>query len=500
MILRPRVEDTRTIGYYLGKVIVGLGTVMLLPMVLGLACNEFNPALDFCIGAQISLIIGILLIKLCDTDKDLSWMQGMIVVSLSWLVAMVLGAIPMFLSGHWHSFLDACFDSMSGFATTGLTLVWDLDHLALSHNFWRHLIMFVGGQGIVIVILSLLVKGTSGAFKMYIGEARDEKILPNVVNTSRFIWLVSIIYFILGTLVLGVVGITEGMPKGSAFFHGACIFMAAFDTGGFTPQSQNILYYHSAAIEMVTIVIMILGAINFRLHYHIWMGNRREITKNIETVAFFFSVSLLFVLVAIGLNQMQAYPYASMLFRKGFYQFISGHTGTGHGTLYAPQFINDWSQLALVGLIIAMALGGAVCSTTGAIKMLRVGVVMKALFQDIKRVILPDKSIVIQKFHHIRDVFLEDHQARTALIITLAYLALYGIGSLVGMLLGYPFLSSLFESTSAAANVGLSCGITQPAMPAALKITYIFQMWAGRLEFISVFTLIGFFVAAIRGK
>jgi trk system potassium uptake protein TrkH len=147
-----------------------------------------------------------------------------------------------------------------------------------------------------------------------------------------------------------------------------------------------------------------------------------------------------------------------------------------------------------------MGLGGAVCSTTGAIKMLRLGTVWKALLEDIKRIILPEKAMVVKKMHHIKDIFLEDKQARAALMITLAYLCLYGFGALVGMWFGYPFLNSLFESTSAAANVGLSCGITAVTMPVALKLTYIIQMWAGRLEFMSVFALIGFIVSAIRGK
>jgi trk system potassium uptake protein TrkH len=389
---------------------------------------------------------------------------------------------------------------MSGFATTGLALVQNLDHLSYAHNLWRHLIMFIGGQGIVIVALAFFVKGISGAFKMYVGEARDERVLPNVVHTARFIWLVSIVYLILGTLALGVTGILNGMKPFNAFFHGACVFMAAFDTGGFAPQSQNILYYHSLAFEMITITIMLLGAINFKLHYHIWMGNRREILKNIETVTLFITIMITFLITAIGLVQLGTYPKAVMLFRKGFYQLISGHTGTGYMTIYAQQFIQEWNHLALVGVICAMALGGAVCSTTGAIKMLRVGIIFKALLEDIKRIILPERAMVVQKFHHIKEIFLEDKQARSALIITLAYLVLYGLGAIVGMLFGYPFLDSLFESTSAAANVGLSCGITTVNMPVALKLTYIFQMWAGRLEFMSVFTLVGFFVAVIKGK
>ena len=500
MILKPRLQDYKNIGYYLGKIIIGLGLSMLLPMIMALVMVEINPALDFAITMITTFIIGLLLQEICYTEKDLNWMQGMIVVALSWLVAMALGALPLYLSGHWFSYLDACFDAMSGFATTGLTLVQDLDHLSIAHNLWRHLIMFIGGQGIVIVALSFFVKGSAGAFKLYVGEARDEKILPNVISTSRFIWLVSFVYLILGTLALGAVGILDGMKPFNAFFHGACIFMAAFDTGGFAPQSQNVLYYHSLAFEIVTIVIMILGAINFKLHYQVWCGDRKEIFKNIETRTLLTAIIITFCITAVGLFQMNSYPQALMLFRKGFYQLISGHTGTGYQTIYPIQFIKEWNHLSLFGVICAMALGGAVCSTTGAIKMLRVGIVAKALTEDIKRIILPDKAIVVKKFHHIKDFFIEDRQARSALMITLAYLLLYMLGALIGMLFGHPFIYSLFESTSAAANVGLSCGITTAGMPALLKLTYIIQMWAGRLEFMSVFVLIGFIAAAIRGK
>lgn len=500
MILRPTLDDVRSIGYHLGKIIMGIGSCMALPLGLALVMREFNPALDYAAGIAAAMLLGLLLRQLCFTQEDLNWMQGMIVVALSWVAAMVIAAVPLWLSGHWLSFLDTCFDTMSGFATTGLTLAQDIDHLAYAHNLWRHLIMFIGGQGIVIIALSLFVKGFSGAFKMYVGEARDEKIMPNVIHTSRFIWLVSIVFLVLGTLALGITGLLNGMKPFNAFFHGACIFMAAFDTGGFAPQSQNLLYYHSLPYEVITMVIMVLGALNFKLHFHLWTGHYREIWRNIETRAFFISVLVTFFLVAIGLSQKGLYTHALVVFRKGFYQLMSAHTGTGYQTLYAGQFISDWNDLALVALVCAMALGGAACSTTGAIKMIRLGIIVKALLQDLKKIILPERAMVMQKFHHIREIFLEDKLVRPALMITLAYLLLYSLGTLVGMLCGYPFMQSLFESTSAAANVGLSCGLTQPAMPQALKITYILQMWLGRLEFMSVLTLFGFITAALRGK
>jgi len=500
MILKPAVEDFKIIGYYLGKIILGLSIAMILPAGIGLLLGEINPAVDFLIAIIITIILALILSKLCFVKKDLKTAHGMIVVSLSWLAAMLLSAIPLYLSSHYKSFLDACFEMMSGFTTTGLILVQDLDHLSCAHNLWRHLGPFIGGQGIAIVALSLFIKGTAGAFRIYVGEARDERLLPNVIHTARFIWLISVIYLILGTLVLGGVGVSIGMKPVNAFFHGACIFMAGFDTAGFAPQSQNILYYHSLVFETLTIVIMIIGSFNFNLHYQLWIGNRKEIFKNIETRTFLISIMLTFFITAIGLNQLRVYPQAIVLFRKGFFHLISGHTTTGYMTIYARQFLTEWGGVAMVAMICAMALGGCICSTAGGIKMFRLGVIYKALREDMKKLLLPRSAIFIQKFHHIKDVFLSDQQIRPVVIITISYLILYLIGAIAGMICGYPFLDSLFESTSAAANVGLSCGITDAGMPVALKVIYIIQMWMGRLEFISVFALLGLFVAIIKGK
>jgi trk system potassium uptake protein TrkH len=501
MILKPQLSDIKNIGYYLGKIVLGFGIAMLLPLIVGLVLfREPNPSLDFLIGAEIAIFIGLGLNWFCRTNKDLNTAQGMVVISLSWLVAMMLGAIPLFLSGHYKSFLDACFETMSGLTTTGLTLVQDLDHLSRTHNLWRHLGPFIGGQGIAIIAISFLVGGASGALKMYIGEARDEKLVPNIIHTSRFIWLISVVYLILGAIILGAVGIFIGLKPSSAFFHGACIFMAGFDTAGFAPQSQNILYYHSLPFEIVAIVFMIFGSLNFNLHYQLWTGNHKEIWKSIETRTLLLITLLVSLIIMFGLKYFGVYSGAMILFRKGFFHIISGHTTTGYMTIYAQQFIKEWGDFALTGIIFAMALGGCACSTAGGIKMLRVGIIFKALKEDIKRIMLPDTTVITQKFHHIKTMFLEDKQVRGVLIVTIGYLLLYGLGALIGVGLGYPLLESLFESTSAAANVGLSCGITDVSMPTILKITYIIEMWAGRLELMSVFALLGFFVAFVKGR
>jgi trk system potassium uptake protein TrkH len=473
---------------------------MLIPLGVGVLYSEFAPVTDFLAGTSLTLLLGVVLTGACYTKKDMATGHAMCVAALSWLVAMFVSAIPLYLSGHYTSFLDSCFETMSGYATTGLTLTNDLDHMSNAHNFWRHLTMFIGGQGIVVIALTFLFKGTSGAFRMYIGEARDEKILPNVVSTARFIWLVSLVYLVLGTLALTAAGVAGGLKPVKAVFDSVCVFMAAFDTGGFTPQSQNMLFYHNFAFELISVSIMILGAINFALHYVLWTGNRREAYRNIEIITLFMSVVVTLSITAWGVGIRAIYEGAVPFFGKVFYQLISGHTGTGYSTIYARQFVNEWGQLGMLGVTLAMAVGGSVCSTTGAIKVLRFGIIYKALRQDIKKLLIPDTAVLMQKFHHIKDVMLEDKHVRASALILISYVALYLFGTIVTMLYGYSLSEAAFESVSAAANVGLSCGITSPSMPAMLKITYIFQMWAGRLEFIAVLALGGMVLATLKGK
>lgn len=500
MILTPVLDDYKITGYYLGKIIIGIGILMVIPFCLALLYGEMDPAVNFLAGIAVTLLIGVIIAAACYTKKDLATKHAMSVAALSWLAAMFISALPLVFSGHFGSYLDTCFETMSGYATTGLTLAVDLDHMANSYNFWRHFTMFIGGQGIVVIALTFLFRGTAGAFRMYVGEARDEKILPNVIETARFIWLVSVIYLVIGSAALSISAIQGGLKPAKAIFDSVCIFMAAWDTGGFTPQSQNILFYHNFSFEIITVSIMLLGSMNFALHYAAWTGNRKELYRNIEVITLFITMVVTLSVTAWGFIGKSVYTNAIPFFRKVFYQLISGHTGTGYSTIYPKQFVNEWGDLAMLGVTLAMAIGGSVCSTTGAIKVLRIGILYKALRQDIKKLLIPETAVLIQKVHHVKDFILDDKYVRTSALIFLSYINLYLFGTIAGMLCGYPLNESLFESVSAAANVGLSCGITVPSMPVGLKVVYIIQMWAGRLEFIAILTLGGMILSSLKGK
>jgi trk system potassium uptake protein TrkH len=365
---------------------------------------------------------------------------------------------------------------------------------------WRHLLTYAGGQGIVVIALTFLFKGTAGAYKVYVGEGKDERLLPNVVQTARAIWLVSLTWLALGSAALFATGLALGQEPTRAFLHGVWVYMGAWSTGGFAPQSYNTMWYHSLSYEIVSVVIFIAGSFNFALHWAVWTGKRTEILKNVETVSFAITLTLTVLIATFALAKAGVYPDAMVLFRKAFYQLASGHPTTGYSTIYARAFVTQWGPIGLMATTIAMAIGASACSTAGGIKGIRIGIMFRAFMQDIRRMISPESAAIRAKYHHVREISLDDGLVRTALTITVLYLSLYALTAIVGTLCGYDFLQSAFEGVSAASNTGLSCGVTAPTMPAIMKVLYMLSMWMGRLEFMSVFALGGYMVAVVRGR
>jgi len=492
MVISPVRDDFFAVMHLLGRLILGLSLFLLIPLFVAGFQKEIAPFYDFLIAFLLTACIGFILSLVFPLRREVSLLHTFFIVSLSWLSFSLLGAIPFYLSSHWRCFLDAWFEAMSGVTTTGLVLVEDLDHLSFAHNTWRHLTMFIGGQGIILVTLSMLTRAHSGSLGLYFGEGRQEKILPNIIDTARFIWKVSFLYLCLGAVVLSSLLYNIGLPFKKAIFHSLWLFFASFDTGGFAPYSQNIGYYHSLWIELGTMVFMILGAMNFNLHFWVWLKDKKELVRDFEIRTFFFTFFSSLTLLFFSLK-----GEVENIFRKGFYQLLSAHTGCGFTNLSRGELIG-LGNLSLIAIIFVMAIGGGMCSTTGGIKLMRIGLIFKSFFMEIKRWMMPHKAIYKEKFHHFQNLTLDDKKVKEIFIYFTLFLFTYLGGAVMGVLCGYPPLLSLLESVSATANVGLSSGITQPSMPTILKLTYILQMWMGRLEFLSIFVSIGFTLSIFK--
>lgn len=500
MLLRPSLQDMRFIGLFTGRVLIGVAAAMLVPAVVGLVAGEPNAAAGFVIGACLAGLLGCTAQLTLRTTRRATWQHGMITSALSWLVSPFFGAVPLFLSGHYGGFGDAYFDAMSGFATAGLAVINDLDHLSDSVNLWRHLMQFLGGQGLLVMLLSLFATG-GGAVGMYVGEAREEHILPSITRTARFIWRVALTWFLVGGSALFGVLLAADLAVGRALFHAVTLFMAGFDTGGFAPTSASIGIYHSGLVELVVAVLMVAGALSFALHYELWTRKRGGFLGNTEVRSLALTMAALYALTAVGLVRAGVYESGEALVRRGFFHLLSAHTTTGFNTIPGQLFTAEWAVLAPAALVAAMGMGAMAGSTAGGIKAIRLGVVAKSVRQQIRHLTLPSGAVTLERYQAgVRPRVLSQEVVRSALAILLLYLALYLLGALAGLFYGYPLEQALFESTSAAAEVGLSVGVTGPALEGGLKAVYIAQMWIGRLEFIAAFALIGFVWSALRGR
>jgi len=492
----------KVICYYTGSIILGFSLLFLLPIAVGALYSDLNSIFDFTITMSISILLALSMMrygKITRSLKDpITWRYGLVVASLTWVLLTMLSAVPYVLSGHMGSYLDACFDVMSGFTTTGVFLLKDIDHISQALNFWRHMLTFIGGQGMVVLTLSFFIKEMGGAYKFYVGEGKDIALVPNVKGTAQWIWKISMVYLAIGTLMLWISAMGLGLQPLSAFFHAIYIFEGAWSTGGFAPNLQNIMYYHDFGFELIGMLFFIIGSFNFGLHYALIKGKKTEFFKNIEIISFAVTSFLATALAVYALESSGLYTDAIGLFRRVVYNVLSAHTTTGFGSIFARQFALEWGGLGITVMVIAMLIGGSACSTAGGIKGLRVGIVFKGIIADIKKLISSEKQVRVVKYHHIKDQILDDAVFRSAAVVMILYIVMFVVGVIISTLYGYPLADSAFEVASVSGNVGLSIGIISPTMPTVMKVYYMLAMYMGRLEFISIFALLGLFIKGVK--
>ncbi|MGZ8786081.1 MAG: potassium transporter TrkG, partial [Acidimicrobiia bacterium] len=218
MLVRPRAEDFRVIAFSLGRIFLVVAAAGVLPLVWAALAGEWHPFGSFLLMVGIFSLLSVAGHRVTLKERRFDWSHGMVVVALTWIIVPAIGAVPFLLSGHFGSPLDALFDSVSGLTTTGLAVISDLDHLASSLNFWRHLLQFLGGLGIIVA--SLTVFAGAGGITLYFGEARAERFMPSVTSTARFIWAVAALHLGAVVLALTLVGwLVLGFEPLRAVFH-----------------------------------------------------------------------------------------------------------------------------------------------------------------------------------------------------------------------------------------------------------------------------------------
>lgn len=487
---RYTFDDVRTIAHYLGSILLLGALAMLAPIITSIAFHEWDAAYRYVFAAGVSSTIGgIMRMMRIVPGHRMSRQQAIAVTGFAWIALALVGAIPLFMSPHYATFSDALFDTVSAFTTTDASVITDLDHLSHADNMWRFVMNFAGGLGLVVVALSLGIFGGVVNSSLYSSEGRAERVLPNVVQTARFIFRFTINFTILGGLILGIVLIVHGMQPDRAFLHGTWLAMSGFMTAGSTPMSTSITYYHSITVEVVLMVFMIFGSINFALQGEIWSGRPLSFYRDTEvrTGAVWWLIML--VIFIFALHSASLVYNLPTLMRTGLFHFVSAATTSGFVMLGTNQTNVVFSSGAILVLTLVMAIGGSSGSTAGGIKVQRLAVILKSALETVKTTSSSESVRIVTSYFHIARCRLDAPEIREAMTVTILFTAMYIIGALVGIAYGYDATQALSESVAMASNSGITAGITSAGMYPLLKAVYIIEMWMGRLEFVALISL-----------
>ena len=438
-----------------------------------------------------TLLFGALLWTLTQNKRVLSRRDGMGVVAFGWLFAGIAGAAPYYLAGIAPTPLAALFESVSGMTTTGATLLSGLEQIPKGLLLWRSLTQFIGGMGVLILVVAILPFAGAGGMQLFRAEMpgpTKDRIEPRVTSTAKMLWGV---YMLLTLALMGLLWL-----GGMSGFDAVCHSLTTMATGGFSTQSNSIAAYHSLYIECVLIVFMLLAGINFSLHYRVLRGEFSSWWKNSE-VRFFIAVFAVFSLVAtVFLHQARATAGGGWgsAFREVSFTCASIMTTTG----YTTGDYEQWPVLGKALLILLMFMGGCAGSTAGAIKAGRVQVMLKAVFREVRLFMQPKAVIPVRMGRK----FLSDE----ILLGIVSFVALYLFVMLMGVLVMIPITVNIQTAVSSVitcmGNVGPGFAAVGPtcnyaSIPEAGKAILTLLMLVGRLE---LFTMLAILMPAFWRK
>jgi len=400
----------------------------------------------------------------------LSAQEGGVIVLLSWLTVCLASSIPLMCAAQL-SFTQAIFEAVSGWTTTGLSVVnvTESSHVVLM---WRSVMQLAGGAGLAIIMLSAIVGPTGPALSLAEGR---EQLVPHVRRSANLVITIYSVYAVGGSVAYRL----AGMDWFDAVNHAFC----AVSTGGFSTKPASIGHWSSISIEAVSIPLMFLGNLSFVTAWMIIRGKRRAATRSGELRIFFLLLPVCAALVFF-VTTSTLYPTLDKSARVAVFETVSALTTTGFSTVGYV----DWNSFGWLVLIVLMLSGGGTCSTAGGIKQFRVYMLAKSLWWELRRSLLPRTAVVeMPMWEAERRVFVDDACIRRIAAFVFLYLFTVAAGAAVMAGHGFEFKESVFEFVSTVGTVGLSVGVTSDSTPALVLWCQIVGMLLGRLEFFVIF-------------
>lgn len=414
--------------------------------------------------------------------RNVSRKDGYIVVTVIWIIFSLFGSLPYMLSGYIPSFTDAFYETMSGFTTTGSSILSNIESLPRSLLFWRALTHWIGGLGIVFFTVAVFPIFGLGDMHLFAAESvgpMRAKLHPRISVTARWILTVYI-----GLTVIATVAF---YAAGMGWFDSLCHSMSTVSTGGFSTKQASIAAFGSPLIEYVTILFMFIGGVSLSLQYlFIFKGRVKELFRDTEFRTYLMFVLFFTAIISVGLF-LTTTMTAEWSFRTALFQVVSIQTTTGFATVDYTL----WSPLLWLMLCGLMFVGACSGSTSGAMKCVRVATLFKVMWNEFKRIVHPNAVLPVRMARKIVPTSVQS----AILAYTVIYFFMVIVGLVVNMAFGIDFLNSFGLSVASVGNVGPALGNYGPMdslalLPAGVKWFCSFQMLVGRLEFFAVLLLL----------
>ena len=473
----------RIVARVIGILLCFEALFMLLPLSVAIYYNE-SDIYAFLLTIGITAIVG-----LCSTfifkrhSKQMGKREGFLIVSTSWIFFSLFGMLPFLIHGDIDNITDAFFETMSGCTTTGATILDDIESLPHGILFWRSLMQWLGGMGIILFTLAVLPMLNSGGgiqlFNAEVPGITHDKLRPRISETTKRLWIVylSITVLLIVLLVLGPMN----------FFDAVCHALTTTATGGYSTKQNSIAYWDSAYIEYVIIIFMLISGINFSLVYHAALGDYKKLLQDEETKWFLFVVLLATAAIAAGLFiSGQIYGNAEKTIRTALFQVSTCITTTG----FATADFAKWGPFFNVVIFCVMFFGACAGSTSGGAKTIRMVVVLKNTANEFYRHLHPNAVVPVRINRRVISYDL----VSKILAFLFVYVLVVAISALVLSSLGLSFEESFGCTLSCLSNVGpgfgrMSSDFSFEIIPTLGKWVLSFDMLIGRLELFTVLIL-----------
>jgi len=472
------VVDVRSALNVVASIIRWLSLAYLLPLGVALFYRE-NPW-PYLIPLGLAAVLGLAGERLIRAPKELGVREGFLVVALAWLTIAAFGAIPYALDH--HNVVDAYFESMSGFTTTGATILTDIENEPKGLLMWRQFTQWLGGMGIIVLAIAILPKLSVGGRQLMETEAPGpnvEKLTPRIYQTARALWKV---YVGLSLVEIGTLKLL-----GMSFFDSVAHTFSTMATGGFSTHALSLADFNPA-IQWATLVFMLLAGTNFALMYRVFSGRFVALKHDSE---FHFYVGLIVISGLLIAFLLPGMPLEARL-RHGLFQAISIITTTG----FASVDFEQWSNVLKLVLLALMFFGGCAGSTGGSIKIVRSLLVFKFIFREWRKVIHPQAVLPVRLGRRT----VSENAINGIMAFAVLYVTTFAVGSLLLLLdttvqgLDLSVLEGVSMVAATLGNVGPAFGVAGPMasyaeLPDTAKLLLTFLMWAGRLELFPVIVL-----------